>query len=99
MFGEDLFGRRGELIGRSAGGVELQDQCPGLFTEGGFPAGQLAHLLAGESGTQLIDPRIDVAVTARGDEQSAQTRIGEFGGQRRGGCGGQDGAGLGSSKS
>jgi hypothetical protein len=99
VFGEDLFGCRGEMLGGSAGGVELQDQCSGLFAEGGFHAGQLAHLLAGESGVQLIDPCIDVALAASGDEQSAQSRFGEFGGQCRGGCGGQDGARLGRGKS
>ena len=55
MFGEDLFGCCGEMLGGSAGGVELQDQCSGLFSEGGFHAGQLAHLLAGESGVQLMN--------------------------------------------
>jgi hypothetical protein len=99
VFGEDLFAGLGEVIGGLAGGVELQDQCSGLFTEGGFHEGQLAHLLAGESGAQLIDPCIDVALAARGDEQPAQSRYGESGGQCGGGCGGQEGAGLGTGKS
>jgi hypothetical protein len=57
------------MLGGSAGDVELHDQCSGLFAEGGFHAGQLGHLLAGERGVQLIDPCIDVALAASEDEQ------------------------------
>src|SRR3954452_12064403 len=66
VFGEDLFGCRGEMLGGPAGGVELQDQCSGLFAEGGFHAGQLAYLLAGEICVQLIAPCIDFALAASG---------------------------------
>ena len=38
MLCDGVLGRLGEMIGRAAGGIELRDQCLGLFTVGGFRA-------------------------------------------------------------
>ena len=38
ILSDGVLGRLGEVIDRAAGGIELRDQCPGLFTEGGFRA-------------------------------------------------------------
>ena len=65
MLRESFGGCLGQMIDRSAGGIELHDQRSGLFTEGGFHPRSLTQLFGGEDGVEPVDPGVDVALSAR----------------------------------
>jgi hypothetical protein len=53
-----------------------------VLAKGGFHACRLTQLLGTEDGVQSVGPGVDIALSARLDEQLTQSGLGEFGGQR-----------------
>jgi len=73
---EGFSGCLGEVVDRSAGGVELHDQCPGLCAEGGFHPCWLTQLLAAEDAVEQVGAGVDVALSARFEQQLTQPGLG-----------------------
>ncbi|WP_436764241.1 hypothetical protein [Streptosporangium sp. V21-05] len=93
MLGEGFADGLGELVGDTAGRIQLQQDGLGLAAEGFLDDRKLAKVLFAEVGLELVGPRLDVALVVGGVQECVQAAAGELGGRGRSGCRGEDGAG------
>ena len=63
MLSECCRGCLSELVGGSAGRVQLHDQRPSVFAKGGFHPRRLPQFLGSEDDVQPVGPGVDIALS------------------------------------
>ncbi|MFD4415556.1 hypothetical protein [Streptomyces sp. NPDC058476] len=94
VLGEPLGACGGESSAAWGCGIELQDECPDLLTEGLLDARELTHVWLAQDTGEVLGPGLDAALAACLTQKGPKPCLAQRGNRGRSGSCGEDSTGL-----